>query len=287
MRLHIAAASSVLLLFSGLALAQSGQCASRFDDGLRGFDWVAMTHSHYTVCHARGHAEDGAFVRRWLNRTLRVARLKYGVRRPMDRSGRRLRITVFLPPQPTAYTGRGSITNLCCLWESDGSVAEIHYLTPSAWGRPPYGGLRYESGLHYHSHYVMHEMMNLLHQAVPGDRDIPSWIREGLAEYDGYFHTTPWNRTVAVDRLIEYVDTREREEIYCCRSLGGPGLGTSSTYYGSAVILTFLAETFGEASHARLFEMPLGRFLHAQGWTANRAFNALQVWFDEQVARRR
>ena len=277
----------LLLLAPGFALAQSGRCESRFDDGLQRFDWVAITHSRYVLCHAPGRAEDGAFVRRWLNRTLRVARLKYGVRRPLDHSGRRLSIVVFLPPQPTTYTRRGLITNLCCDREGEtDALAEIHYLTPSAWGRPPYGGLRYESGLHYHSHYVMHEMMNLLHYAVPGDRNIPSWIREGLAEYDGFFHTTAWNRTEAVDRLVRYVDTREREKIHCCQTLAGPRLGTSSTYYGSAVILMFLAETFGEASHSRLFEMSLRDYLRGQGWNVNRAFRELQAWFDEQVASR-
>ena len=60
---------------------------------------------------------------------------------------------VFLPAVPTSHTQRGRVTNICCWWDSDESryAAEIHYLTPAAWGDPPFGGLRYETARDDHA----------------------------------------------------------------------------------------------------------------------------------------
>ena len=57
---------------------------------------------------------------------------------------------------------------------------------------------------------LTHEMMNALHYEArePPNRSPPLWIREGLAEYEGYYSTTPGNRA-KVDWLIEYVYENE------------------------------------------------------------------------------
>ena len=132
----------------------------------------------------------------------------------------------------------------------------------------------------------MHEMMNLLHYVLESGSRLVSWMREGLAEYDGYFHTTEYNRTTAVDSLIQRVDQRERGEIYCCRTLDDhDGISTSSTYYGSAVIMLFLEEQFGEEIHTELFRTPLRELLERNGKTVEETFDDLEEWFNQQIER--
>ena len=106
-------------------------------------------------------------------------------------------------------------------------------------------------------------MLNLLHYSLEGTGRLESWMREGLAEYDGYFHTTEWNRTEAIHRLFGRSEERDLPSaIYCCRTLGGgnPAMATTDVYYGGAIVMMFLAEHFGEGLHADLFTGPMGGF---------------------------
>ena len=265
----------------GITRVSAGaECNSRFDSDLSRLTWASVTYQLYTICYNERYKNDVSIVKRWLDATLELGRQKYGIARPTYR-GRDLYTTVFLQPVATQYAGPGVITNLCC--EEDGSAyAEIHYLTPSVWRGDALGTLRIPAR-DYHPHYVMHEMSNLMHYSLePGSR-LTSWLREGLAEYDGYFYTTAYNRTTAINSLIRYVHKYDRERILCCRTLGNPGIATTSRYRGSAVIMMFLAERFGEGIHAELFTAPLEDLLEQRGMTVAETFAELQAWFDQRA----
>ena len=104
-------------------------------------------------------------------------------------------------------------------------------------------------------------MMNLHHYGKDRPRP-PSWIREGLAEYDGYMHTTPYNKNEAIVDLIAYVDRHERGTFACCSTLGEEEqMSTTSVYYGGALAMLFLAERLGEGNHVWLFRMTLNELL--------------------------
>jgi hypothetical protein len=130
----------------------------------------------------------------------------------------------------------------------------------------------------YHPHYVMHEMSHVVQFGLESGSGPPTWIVEGLAEYDGFFYTTAYNRTTAIDSLIRHV-YYEREQIFCCSS----GISTSSVYYGGAAIMLFLAERFGEEIHVELLTTPLEDVLEQRGTTVEETYGELQAWFEQQV----
>ena len=139
----------------------------------------------------------------------------------------------------------------------------------------------------YHPHYVMHEMSHVVQFGFPENSRPPSWIIEGLAEYDGFFYTTEYNRTTAIDSLIRYVHQYDREKMICCRTLDGQSeITTSSVYAGGAAIMLFLAERFGEGIHVELLTTPLGDLLEQRGMTLEETFAELQAWFEQQVQAR-
>ena len=265
----------------GITRAPAGaECDSRFDPGLSRLNWASVTYRFYTICYDERYKSDVAVVKRWLDATLELGWQKYGVARP-TRRGKDLYTTVFLPPVATQYTFPGQIINHCCEG-NDPVYAEIHYLTPSVWPGNLLGTLRIPAD-DYHPHYVMHEMSNLMHYSLEPSSRLTSWLREGLAEYDGYFYTTKYNQTTAIDSLIRRVHQHEREQIFCCRTLGNPGIATSSRYRGSAVILLFLAERFGEEIHAELFTAPLEDLLERRGTTVGEIFAELRAWFEQRA----
>ena len=198
---RLIAAAAVLIFLPYVAAAQ---CNSHYDPGLSKLNWAWSVHRFYTICYDERYEDDVAIVKRWLDATLELGQQKYGIARP-TRRGRYLHTTVFLPPVATQGTRRGEVINYCC-YEDDGSGyhAEIHYLTPSAWGRLALGPL-WIPVEDLHPSLVVHEMSNLMHYSLEPDSRLTSWIREGLAEYDGFFYSTAYNRTTAIDSLIRYV----------------------------------------------------------------------------------
>ena len=275
-----------VVVLLGSSVLSEAQCVSSQDPSLNQYYWVPIVGQFYTLCYTRGLEDDANQVRRWVDDSYQLGRVKYGITTPTNRERGTLRTTVFLPPEPTSYTGRGRVVNFCCWGSEEGYDSEMHYLSPAAWGDPPYGGLRYPSGEDYHAHYVMHEMVNLLHYSLEEQNRLTSWIREGLAEYDGYFHSTEWNRTVGIDRLFEYVNRRKRGDIHCCLTLSGElSIGSSDIYYGSAVIMVYLAEHFGEEIHVELFKDSLTDILRSRlGMGPWQTFAHFSTWFYTQLS---
>ena len=212
---QLIAAAAVLVFLPHVAAAQ---CNSRYDSNLSGLNWASVTHQFYTICYDERYEDDVAIVKRWLDATLELGRQKYGIDRPTYQ-GRDLHTTVFLPPVATKYTSEGVFHTRCCHGNVP-SRAEIYYLTPSVWSGDRFGRLQMPAK-DYHPHYVMHEMMHVVQYGFPQYTRPPSWIIEGLAEYDGFFYSTAYNRTTAIDSLIRYVHQYDREKIICCRTLDG------------------------------------------------------------------
>ena len=276
---RLIAVAAVLVLLPHVAAAQ---CDSRYERDLPELNWASLTRQSYTICYDERYSDDAAMVADWLDATLQLGRQKYGVARPTYQ-GRDLYTTVFLPPVPTQDTNAERFGSHCC--EGDGSVyhLEIHYLTPSAWPDGTWGPLDIpfeDSHPHQLTHLMsrnMHYSLNVHYSLESGSRP-PFWIIEGLAEYDGYFYTTAYNRTTAIDSLIRHVYS-ERGQITCCNSR----VVATSPYHSWPAIMMFLAERFGEGIHVELLTTPLEEVLKQRGATVEETFDELQVWLEQRA----
>ena len=78
---------------------------------------------------------------------------------------------------------------------------------------------------------------------------------EGMAEADGYLHTSEYSRTVAVEKLTERVVDRELDGVVCCEDLAGnPAIGVSSVYWAGGWVMLYLAQEFGEQIHVEMLQ---------------------------------
>ena len=143
----------------------------------------------------------------------------------------------------------------------------------------------------------MHEFSHAAQHTIWGsNRPVPTWVSEGLAEYDGMFHTTEYNRTTGFDSLVKYVHDRIPDRLYCCQTATSsvPTFGTTDIYFGGALIMKYLADTFGEEIHVRLvrhnhptFVEALAAEIEAQGTTVPDVFDDLTAWLNREYAARR
>ena len=280
MKHAILALATVLLAGS----AAANPCRSERDDtGVESMHLIAITLLYVTVCYDPDHPEDGRIGSHWVRRALRIGREKYGIHRPTAR-GRRLHITLFLPPRPTTWAYPGLTVNFCCFRDGDSYRGEIHYLAPSA---PEWAGHR--GGVphplpDYHAHYIVHEMMNLIHYSIDTDEYPASWVREGLAEFDGYMHTTRYGRTRAIEDLLSKVSREDAPKIYCCRTAGNPArqtIATESVYFAGAAVMYYFALRFGEHTHRRFFDEPIRDVIESNGSTVSRFFDEMRRWLHD------
>ena len=252
---------------------------------------ISTVSQDFTVCYDPEFADDLALFREWVAKGMELGLQKYGFAGPLTRDGEAADTLIFLPPAPTAKTSRGYIGFTTGSRSDLGNGlwrAELHYLTPSAWGSPPYGGLSYPTAEEYHAHYIVHETMHVVQFGLEDTSgyDAQRWIWEALAEYDGYFHTTEWNRTEAIYRLFDRSEEKNLPAtIYCCRTLRGesPAMVTTDVYYGGAIVMMFLAEHFGEKIHAGLFASPMADLMMAGGTTVDETFTRFQTWYMEKL----
>ena len=131
---------------------------------------------------------------------------------------------------------------------------------------------------------LTHEMMNTIHyeSREPPNISPPLWIREGLAEYEGYCSTTPGNEA-KLDWLAGYVYEDKLEDIYYGTNLADrtPTIVSADRYYGSTIVMYFLAVQFGEGIHYELFQRPLNAVLWEHRVTAQWVFEGLGYWMNE------
>ena len=153
-------------------------------------------------------------------------------------------ITIFLYPHPTNRVSSSTAANYSIYNDS----AEVHILTATEYA------LDRSEPIEAFAKVLIHEMMNVLFLELDEYR-MPSWIREGLSEFEGYM-STPWGRNYMTTRLPQRV---KREDIlfgWDATSFRGPDttLQVSEVYFAGAVVVTVLAEQFGEGIHRELFD---------------------------------
>ena len=184
--------------------------------GYEGITWLGAKHEQYSICYTAEYEQDVAFVEDWIDHAAGWMGDKYGVtelRNP--RADTPLHVNVVLIPAPNADADTGTTRFMCCYdasgaFSSDGGFARIPYLTPShpEWAtRPAWGGMSLPPD-DFHAKNLMHEFTHAAQftvGAITWPPRVPWWISEGLAEYEGMFHTTENNRTEGYDNLVRYV----------------------------------------------------------------------------------
>lgn len=273
--------SILIVLFAFLPIVSSAECVSEYDNippnsmlEIRGFG--------YSICYESGYDRDANLARHWVENVFDFGMKKYGIT-SMRREGKPYHITLFLPIEPTNRARRGSTSAGCCYTRGDTIHAEISYLSPSSPDWTYFSGVTaWPTGNDYHGHYITHEMIHAIHWAVVDQLPI-DWIAEGIAEYDGYMHTTLYNRGQATKDLLEYPRRKQkiRDSIYCCFSLDyDEVIGTTEPYWGGSLIMVFLAERFGEDIHRELLHHSIGEVIRRYGVDMTDLFKELREWVD-------
>ena len=262
-------------------------CESAVDDSLNGMAWRSVQSSEYgyTICYDGAHQQDIAVAERWMKYTYDTGRTKYRITLPIERRGEELHILFFLVPSPTAYASSSRSTNFT---GQRRGIGELHMLTPSS---PHFSRSGYVDQTNYFIAVLVHEMMNLIDSDLDGRSgciDTPEWIKEGLAQFEGYKaieeqeHRFDWFR--------EYVDSTRRREIVLGRTLAdpegtGPSIMATDRYYASTAILIFMAEKFGEDVHRRFYCRPVSEVLNDEGiGDQTELFNELGEWLKQETA---
>lgn len=271
------------------------ECNPYFGGG--NIDYLEYERSNYTICYGTTsqHLTDRNIVRKWVDEGFALGREKYNVTK-LNAWGHDLEFTVYLPPTPTSATYQGYVQFTCCYEDRNGMQgdngralhhAEIHYLTPSAWQGENLGGLQTPKS-EYHAHYVMHEMIHLFQhaccrqEAYEGGYDVPLWITEGMAESDGYRHTTEYGRTTAQEKLGEKFLDDELGEVMWGRSLDlERAFNVTSVYWAGGFVMNHLAETYGDAIHYELLKDEIGTVLERYESSLTDLFVDLLVLVEE------
>ena len=236
--------------------------------------WLEAQRPTYTIFYERGYEADREFAQAWLDRTEALMRSKYAI---TDTS---YQVAFYLYSESNDHAGVGHAQV-----QTSATLATIHYLTPSA---PAWKATTNTTSLglpfdqNYHAKVIISEYIPLAHLALQATRaggwryyDAPSWVSQGLQEYDGFFHSTDFNRTTGFRRMREF-GRNNPTQFSCCRE-GLPQI--ADTYNGGALFMAYLADRFGEDIHARLLRSTQPTFAAA---LANETENtAIGVLFDD------
>ena len=278
----------ILVFFGVLFYAQSvaaQPCTTNFSNwgvSVDDFNWTPYEDYRYTICYdtiSQTHVEDLEYTRRWVNYSYDIAASKYGITHPIGRL--QSPITIFLYPSPTNRVSSSTAANYSIYDDS----AEVHILTATEYS------LGRGEPLEAFAKVLIHEMMNVLFLELDEYR-MPSWIREGLSEFEGYM-STPWGRNYMITTLPQRV---RREDIifgWDATSFKGSDttLQVSEVYFAGAVVVTVLAEQFGEEIHRELFDSHLNYVLAKRQEQGNRrarkwnVFKEIVFWLDRYGAR--
>ena len=263
-----------------------GRCAD-YDSGI---DWLESAYGSYSICYTERYADDVAFAKHWIDHAQNVMSVKYGA----DLRDAGVHLNVMLLPEPDENADTGTTRFQCCY---SGRFARIPYLTPShpdwsAYSR--WGGLGLPPD-DFHAKNLVHEFTHAGQYALGVfRRPVPTWVYEGLAEYEGTFNATEHNRTVGFDSLIRYAHERIPDQIFLAGPFGGDevSLTTLDVYFGGNVIMKYLADRFGEDIHRRLvrhtyasIDEALWAEFEAAGTTTPQVFADLQAWLAEHRQR--
>lgn len=284
-------ATGVLLAVAGslawFPTAAVAQCESRADT--TPVDYLEYREGRYTICYSPDYPDDLDLVDRWVSQAFDLGFEKYGVVDPTYGDAP-FKLTVYLPGAATARTSQGYVAMACCYPDGEEVHAEVHYLTPSAWEGSVLGGLSTPSE-YYHPHYITHEVMHFFQWACclvaarASGYSWPTWLTEGMAESDGYRHTTEYGRTTAVAKLHNRIlDQEVNSVIYGRNLLEEEVLKVTSVYWAGGWVMNYLAERYGDAIHVDLLRRPLAEVLLTYGTSTGQLFDDL---VDELGAGRR
>ena len=224
--------------------------------------------NEFIVCYAEGYENDAVMTRDVLNKARPRLEAKYG--RP---SGLSLMVKLYSEPTNNVYAGYAYY---------DGT--SFHFLTPSHPSRRACCngiGLWFDDW-DYLRKVLVHEYFHAFHDALNVDsyRRWNDWFREALPEYEGLTATNnPHLWQLTAEKV--YRDNT----VSCGRGFGGDEqLMVSERYWAGALMLRYLADRFGEASHSRMLhsrrgnvdeaiadelppsEMPCETFDHFRNW---------------------
>ena len=268
-----------------------GQCSAYDPD----ISWLQEAYTGFSICYTQGYRRDLEFVARWVNHAKDLLLTKYELPRFEDPYTRQpLHISIMLLPEADDYADTSSSAFQCCYDASgqrsnSGLFGRIPYLAPSHedWGRRSrWGALQLPSD-DYHAKVIVHEVFHAGQRSIWGfDRRVPEWVHEGLAEYEGMFNSTEHNKTHLLDSLVRYFRDRIPDSISLDTSeSGGPSITASDIYFGGSLILTYLANRFGDDIHRRIvwheydtFDEAMAAEFEAAGTTTEEVFNDLLIW---------
>ena len=269
--------TSVTLI--GLTAPAGAQCTSAYTDEVNRFEWTVHSDYRFDVCYDRRYEDDFQYALQWINHAYGVGASKYGITHPLAGVEE---LTIFLPPSETSRAKWWLATNFCC----SGGVAEVHVLTASK-----YAAGRGEP-IDSFAKVLVHEMMNILFYDIdPRHFRLPSWIREGLSEYEAWM-TTPHNMALMTGGSSAALPQRvRRADIgfgWTAESLSGRDTTflVSETYFAGAVVVIVLAEQFGEGFHRQLFESPINDALAGRGVRKWNVFKEIVFWLNRYGAPR-
>jgi len=276
-----------------------GRC-SEYDASVQ---WLEAAREHYSICYIDRYSADVPFAEEWMDHAVQLMQDKYGVT-DLFVEGLPLNVNVALLPAPNDDASV-STTRFRCCWgygESVGGAYQragwygfIPYLTPShsAWDASrTWGGMRLPPD-DYHAKNIVHEFTHAIQYSFFGTTfpwPVPQWVFEGMAEYEGMFNATEYNRTDGFDSLVRY-GHRYIDRFECCGSPSTPTLGTSDIYFGGALIMKYLADTFGEDMHVRFvrhqyssFDEALAAEIEEGGSTVQETYDGLLAWLRQRYA---
>ena len=191
--------------------------------------------NEFIVCYIDGYKADAEITRDIVNEARAKFVVKYG--RPA-----RMSLQIKLYDEPTDSVRRGRTYY-------DGSA--IHFLTPSS---PSADSCCSQLGLRfnetdYHRSTITHEYFHAFHDAlnVVASWRWGGWFREGIAHHEGVTAMTQdrW-------RSVAEIVYRDRT-ISCGQSFdGAEQIVVTEVYWGGALLMRFLGDTFGEDVDRRL-----------------------------------
>jgi hypothetical protein len=211
--------------------------------------WLQARGGQYSIFYDARYSSDVEKVRTWLDAAERLMASKYQLPR------HNWSVSVYLYPEPTS----GADTDTATI-DTTGTAATIKYLTPSSpqWATSKPGELGETKNTDdYHAQVITHEYVTVAHQVINQSAgwtlySAPSWVYQGLEQYDGIFNSTEANRQAMPALLARWVSGNPTD-IVCCRTLGdGESLEIGREYAGGALAWLFLKEQFGEDVHRRI-----------------------------------
>ena len=258
-----------------------GQCETQYlgtHPETNQFEWTLHSDYRFDICYDQQFQEDFEYALQWINHAYNIGATKYCISHPiLDFE----QVTIFLFPRQTSRASPSYAVNFCCT----NKTAEVHLLTASLYaegrGEP----------VDSFAKVLIHEMMNVLFYDIdPRHFSMPSWIREGLSEYEAWM-TTPYNMGLMTGdtraSLPQRVDRRDIAFGWLATSLSGKTTTfiVSEVYFAGAVVCIVLAEQFGEEIHRELFQQPLNDVLAARQARKWNVFREIVFWLDRYGAK--